>query len=205
MFTLDNLRIDCPRKSSGTTGDVIVQNRDVHEMLRSGARRVEFRVLEREFRLDDPIAMGNMLAPMLALCTSARELVFNGLLWTRMKIFEQVQAQGVPKTVEELTIRITTLPLQRGWFNEPIRKVIAPAMEQFSLNDDTLSQALILGLAPGLRVLKVLFLEEGEVNEFFKNYLLGHEGRLHLLLPRCRQICSERDIKFTVDTNFGRM
>jgi len=71
------------------------------------------------------------------------------------------------------------------------------------------SRALILGLAPGLRVLNVLFLEEGDVNEFLNNHILGHsddhEGRFDLLLPRCRQICSERDIKFTVDTFFERM
>ncbi len=173
-------------------------------MLRA-ARQVEFYQIERVYFSDDPLvvvpsAVAEVIASMLEQCTSARKLVFRGLARLRVKIFEQLQAQvSVLESVEELII-ITSLSYQLGSLERP-KDLAVP---QLSLNDAQLSQTLALGLAPGLRVLKVLFSER--CFKYFiddSQYLCDCEGisfgkHYEHVLPHCRQICFQRGIHFYV-------
>jgi len=209
----DELCFDCPPepkqiRDDGVAGDVKFP---LNEMLQS-ARLVEFNMLGRNHQLEDssvavPSTIANIVAPILGTSSSARRLVFRGIPWTRMKLFEQLQMQ-MPGSVEEVTI-VTYLP--RCFEFEYIRRASTlvedhHAETQFALNDVQLSETLALGLAPGLRVLK-LRIDEGDEGwlqqSFFDNYICDCESKplekhYEHVFPHCRQVCIERGIEFYV-------
>jgi len=123
-----------------------------------------------------------------------------------MKLFEQLRVQvGVPGSVEEVTI-ITDMPTPRRskWFlriHTPVEEYLAKT--QLALNDTQLSETLALGLASGLRVLKVRFDKGWLQQSLFDEYICDCESKplekhYEHVFPRCRQVCIERGIKFYV-------
>jgi len=214
VFALDELRIHVPSEDvlwvSDDDSEIVVQNTGVNEMLRA-ARQVEFHQSGRVPLPEDPLvvipsAAANVVAPVLEQCTSARKLVFRNFPWSCLKIFEQLRAQvGVLEGVEELII-ITAVPYYPMSSESPTagQKEKDLAVAQLALNDAQLSQALALGLAPGLRALKVLFSER--CFKYFiddSQYLCDCEGisfgkHYEHVLPHCRQTCFQRGIHFYV-------
>lgn len=215
-FSVDELRFDCPFTSNEEIvggGNTDVENTEVQEMLRV-ARRVEFRmdspnpkdVLLKE---DTPANLVATMAAILNRCTSARKLVFSGLLWTRISILGQLRAQlDAPKSVEDIVI-ITHLPDPPRdpyvWKYHPTAADEQTARLQISVNDGELSKALALGIAPGLRRLKVYFAKRWLSQTFFDEHGKSNDcresnsaGEYYRFLLSCRVRCIEMDIQFYV-------
>ncbi|KLO17888.1 hypothetical protein SCHPADRAFT_146021 [Schizopora paradoxa] len=216
-FMLSELLIHCAAESEVPVASRYYSRDPQWEKMFDTAKLVEFQVVGPQkgdwlnilSEFAEPSTIAHSIGPWLGRCSSSRTLVFRGFLWMRIMMFEQVIdycPNGVLANVEELIIEITSLPLPVTttlWEHaSDMEKEVAKA--KFSANDEKLSQVVGAGLFPGMRILKVIFPEEelGYYVERFEDARkrgdLGLEER-RMLLPHCKQRCSERSISLFVE------
>ncbi|KLO17885.1 hypothetical protein SCHPADRAFT_994041, partial [Schizopora paradoxa] len=216
-FRMDNVTIDCvPESSLNVMRDPFFQgmNESTVGLLRS-TELVKFRFVPRQPQITDRktssrtaerSSISSVLGSWLALCSSARTVVFHDFAWTQTKMFEQIHEQfGALEEIKELVIEAAShspsgLSEGGGFEAEEFAKT------QFPLNDDELSRVVGTSLFPGLRVLKVTFSKRWleMCVEDFKSDDVGEHGRWRaeerrMLLPQCRKRCAEGSIRFDVD------
>ncbi|KLO17886.1 hypothetical protein SCHPADRAFT_900255 [Schizopora paradoxa] len=219
-FDVQEIRIDCvsesdynaisiPRAQSLTEG--------VTKLLQD-TKRVKFRFVPRKPRASDREpesraasyrVIDGVLGTWLALCTSAHTVDFQGFLWTQAEMFQRIDKQfGALAKIRELVIEAASAPCpppsNPGDTTDSVAEEFARA--QFQTNDAELSEVVGAGLFPGLLSLKVIFPERWlgicvprfASKDAHERGSWGAEER-RMLLPHCRQRCSEKCISFHVE------
>ncbi|KLO17887.1 hypothetical protein SCHPADRAFT_146010 [Schizopora paradoxa] len=234
-FTMNDLRINCD-VGSGINARYMYSLPETSEgaiQLLQHAKLIAFKFIEevhemerfgrREIRVPPSNKISEIITPWLAQCSSARTLVFQKFPWTQVKTFELIQEQlgALPLIrIEELVIEATHLPLPPSYFTcfrdvnsdaaARIEGMKQQAQTQFPLSDAELARMIGAGLFPGLRSLKVIFLEHWleMCVERFRSEGARERGRWgaeerRTLLPHCRRRCSERSIDLHVEIRWN--
>ncbi|KLO17876.1 hypothetical protein SCHPADRAFT_886685 [Schizopora paradoxa] len=220
QFALSDVQIDCTSESSWADSTEFTERNMgawLFAILRV-ANVVRFRIgvncLVRRFDRSqrsqhnytaDPDLFAQMIGHWLKECSSARTLIFQGLPWARMEVFEYLQLYPcMLANVEELVVELSPLPLpitpsshQWSCATDEDKEL---ARETFSRDEIGLSRTVRSGLFPGLRALKAIIPREG-----MEVYISGFEDPtkqvedFSTFMPICKQKCAESSVKFRVE------